>query len=77
MLVGYYLLLESLPCPRTILVVSARYLMDGLVYLLPIAGSNLNPSLIKDTLQMAEIARHVNQLLMVGSAGFEPATNRL
>ena len=50
LLIGHYLLPESLPGARTIFIVGTDYLMNGPVYLLPIAGSKLNPSLIKDTL---------------------------
>ena len=50
LLIGHYLLPESLPGARTIFIVGTHYLMNGLVYALSIAGSKLNPSLIKDTL---------------------------
>jgi len=48
LLVYYYLLLQLSPGGGAVFVVSADYLMDGMVYLPPVFGSNLDPGLAKD-----------------------------
>lgn len=54
--------LKITPDGGTILVVGANNLVNCPVYLFPVAGSNHNPGVIKDVLEMTQIARHNNSV---------------
>jgi hypothetical protein len=59
LLIAPYLLLQCFPGSGAFFVGNADYLVNGLVDLFSVAGSDYNASLVEDFLKMSKIARHV------------------
>jgi hypothetical protein len=59
LLITHYLLLQCFPGSGAFFIGNADCLVNGLVDLFSVAGSDYNASLVEDFLKMAKIARHL------------------